>query len=408
MAELLTASLPGTGGTIKECPEDFCVEEIPLYLPCDQGEHLYIQVEKKGLSTFALIQQIASALGVKERDIGYAGLKDAQATTRQTLSVQGVSPEKALALQLENVRILSARRHGNKLRLGHLAGNRFEIRVRGVCEGALAKALDIIHVLQKMGVPNRFGAQRFGVLGNSHLIGLALLRRDYEEAARQIIGDPKRIDNERWRQAAEAYAAADLETAINALPGRFRDERRMLGQMLKGTPVRNAVLDLPKKLLRLYLSACQSSLFDRILEMRLATLGVLWQGDLAYKHANGACFTVEAPSLEQPRADTFEISPSAPLFGYKVTLARGQAGILEQSLLESQGLSLDQFRLGEGLSMEGERRTLRVQLSAASVRKDGEDLILGFVLPKGSYATSVLAEVMKTDSLIKPGDLSGE
>lgn len=408
MAEYLTASLPGTGGSIKECPEDFFVEEIPLYLPSGEGEHLYIEVEKTGLTTFALMQQIAATLGVKERDIGYAGLKDAQATTRQTLSVAGVRPEKALALELENVRILSARRHGNKLRTGHLAGNRFEIRVRGVCEGAKEKALNIIGVLQELGVPNRFGAQRFGVLGNSHLIGRALLTRNYEEAARQIIGDPARIESERWRQAAQAYAAGDLETTLAALPGRFRDERRMVAQLLKGSSVRSAVLDLPRKLLRLYLSAYQSSLFDRIVEMRLSTLGTLWPGDLAFKHVNGACFTVEDPAIEQPRADTFEISPSAPLYGHKATLAKGQAGQLEESLLEKEGLTLEKFRLGEGLSMEGERRALRVPLSVPSVRQEGEDLVLCFALPKGSYATSVLAEVMKTADPAGPGEMAAD
>ena len=135
MGSYLTASFPGTGGSLKGTPEDFLVEELPLYTPCGEGEHLYLEVEKRGLTTFDLLQHLSKALKVPEREIGYAGLKDARATTRQTVSVTGVRPEQALALELAGVRILSARFHRNKLRLGHLAGNRFEAML--VNEGAL-------------------------------------------------------------------------------------------------------------------------------------------------------------------------------------------------------------------------------------------------------------------------------
>jgi tRNA pseudouridine13 synthase len=118
---------------------------------------------------------------------------------------------------------------------------------------------------------------------------------------------------------------------------------------------------------------------------------------MAWKHDNGACFFVEDPASEQPRADRLEISPSGPLFGYKTTLARGQAGLLEESLLDREKLRLEDFRLEGGLGMEGERRPLRVPLGGVDVTADGGDLVLAFSLPKGSYATSVLREVMKTE-----------
>jgi len=397
MGNYLTASFPGTGGSLKESPEDFLVEELPLYTPCGEGEHLYLTVEKRGLTTFDLLQQLSRALKVPEREIGYAGLKDARATTRQTVSVTGVRPEQAMALELAGVRILSARYHRNKLRLGHLAGNRFEIRLRGVGEGALETALDVLHVLEQVGVPNLFGEQRYGSLGNSHLIGAALLRRNFAEAAAQIVGDPANIGNERWRQGAEAFAASDLAGALAALPSRMRDERRMIEALRAGRPAEEAVLALPRKLLRLYISAFQSALFNRLVAMRLGTLETLWAGDLAFKHDNGACFVVEDPAIEQPRADRFEISPSAPLYGYKVTLAQGQAGLLERALLDKERLQLESFRLPGGLGMEGERRPLRVPLAGAAARQEGDDLIVSFSLPKGSYATSVLREIMKNE-----------
>ncbi len=397
MSSYLTATVPGTGGTIKESPEDFLVEEIPLYPPCGEGEHLYLLVEKEGVSTHDMLHRLSRALKVKEREIGYAGLKDAKARTRQTVSITGVKPEQVKALEFENIRILDARFHSNKLRLGHLAGNRFTIRVRDVGEGALEYALDALHIMEQVGVPNRFGEQRYGVLSNSHLIGRALLQRDFAEAARQIIGDPARITNERWRYAAECYAGGDLEGALTAFPGRFRDERAMLRMLLEGRSAEQAVMGYPRKMLRLYLSACQSHLFDRVVAMRLASLDILWNGDLAYKHDNGACFVVEDAATEQPRADRLEISPSGPMFGYKMTGAKGQAGILEQSLLDKEGLTPEDFRLPGGLKMEGERRALRVPLSAAQARQEDNDLLLSFALPRGSYATAVLHEIMKND-----------
>jgi tRNA pseudouridine13 synthase len=391
----LTSNFPGTGGVVKESPEDFRVEEIPLYLPCGEGEHLYLTVEKRGMTTFDMVDRLARALQVKKQDIGYAGLKDARATTRQTISLPRVRAEQALALNLDDITVLSAAYHRNKLRTGHLAGNRFEIRIRGVDPEALGRAQDILHVLQMTGVPNYFGEQRYGVLGNSHLIGGAILRGEFDRAAREIIGNPESIDNPRWRQAAELFAAGRLEQALEALPRQMRQERRLILDLAQGRPAKKAVLNMPHKLLRLYLSAFQSNLFDRIVTMRLDTLDVLWPGDLAYKHDNGACFVVTDPAAEQPRADRLEISPSGPLFGAKVTLAQGQAGILEESLLDKEKLDPESFRIGSGLNLEGARRPLRIPLSETSVKQVDSDLLLSFNLPKGSYATSVLREVMK-------------
>jgi len=154
-------------------------------------------------------------------------------------------------------------------------------------------------------------------------------------------------------------------------------------------------MGFPRKLLRLFLSAYQSHLFDRVLAMRLDSIDLLWPGDLAYKHVNGACFLVVDPAAEQPRADAMEISPTGPMFGYKMTPAQGQAGLLEQSLLDKEGLSLENFRLADGLGMEGERRSLRVPIDNPTARREGEDLLLEFSLPRGSYATAVLYEIIK-------------
>lgn len=395
----LTADLPGTGGEIKESPEDFSVEEIPLYEPCGEGEHLYIKIEKTNLTTHDLVRKAAATFSVPERDIGYAGLKDARATTRQTISIPLVSPDQAKQLEDENITVLSAIKHKNKLRLGHLHGNQFAIRIRETSENALPRAKAILAQLVVAGVPNRFGRQRYGALGTSHQIGRALLKKEHEAASRLIMGDPELITNERWKEAATLFQNGKLSEALSSLPGHCRYERQLLRKLESGRSAKQALKSLPRSILRFYLSAYQSSLFDRVVTMRLSTLDTVWNGDFAFKHDNGSCFFVEDVAVESSRAKRFEISASGPMYGYKSTLARGQSGIIEESLLESEEVTLEDFRLGGGLAMAGERRPLRVQLQHPLLRLEKENLTLTFSLPKGSYATSVLREIMKTPEL---------
>lgn len=396
MNNYLTESLPGTAGMIGQKASDFFVKEIPLYESCGSGEHLYLTVEKQGLTTFDLLNKAAAALGVSERDLGYAGLKDARAVTQQTISVPGVRIEDGLALDIPGVTVLSARFHTNKLRPGHLAGNFFKIRVLNTHEEAEARAAAILGVLQDIGVPNRFGRQRYGVLANSHRIGQALLQHNLTKAVDEIIGNPDTIQHPGWKNAAQAYREGDQVKAISMFPRHCRNERQLLERLARGNSLESAVYAMPRKLLRLYLSAYQSSLFDRIVQMRLNSIEKLWPGDMAYKHVNGASFIVEEPALEQTRADRFEISPSGPLYGFKVLLASGQAGLIEQALLEKEHISQQDFRLGKGLSMEGARRSLRVPLTNPLVEAETDGITLSFQLPKGSFATAVLHEVMKT------------
>jgi len=395
MAEFLTAALPGTGGVLKQRPEDFAVEEIPLYLPCGEGEHLYLEVEKRGLTTHELVHRLAKHCRLRERDISYAGLKDAQALTRQRLCLPSKAEKHLASFDLPGVRILSIARHRNKLRLGHLAGNRFRITLQATVDDAATRAEAIIAQLLQHGVPNLFGDQRYGLLGNNPLIGGALLRGEHEQAIEHLLGEPEQISNARWREGVELYRAGDLEEACRALPPGCRNEKSALRALLNGQSAEQALHKLPRNVLRLFLSAWQSRLFDRLVLQRLEGLGQLEAGDLACKHVNGACFLVEDPALEQPRADAFEISPTAPLYGAKTPLAAGAPGEREQALLDAEQLPEDAFKLPGGLSLQGERRPLRVPLQEATVAQRDGKLEVSFCLPRGSYATTVMREIMK-------------
>lgn len=392
----LTSGIPGCGGIIKQSPEDFLVEEIPSYLPSGSGEHCYLTIEKRGITTLEAIDRIARSLKIPEREVGYAGLKDAVGVTRQTISIQRVSPEKACALELDGVRVLSARLHTNKLKLGHLKGNRFCIAVRGVNEDAAQGVPAVLELLQKRGVPNYFGSQRYGAQGNSQLIGAAMLRRDWQAAAGHLIGQPDALRDDQWRAAIVAYQQGDPLRALELFPRHCRSERELL-QRLVGRPgaYEKAFSALHPRLKKLYLSAYQSSLFDQVIAQRIPQIDGLLTGDLACKHVNGACFLVEDTALEVERARSFEISATGPLFGCRMKLPEGQPLEMEKAILEHEQLGLADFDLPGGLRMEGQRRPLRVPLGEPSWRLEGDCLWLEFWLPKGSYATSVLREIMK-------------
>ncbi len=208
----------GLGGHVSPKIEDFIVEEVPAYEPCGFGEHTFLLVEKRGLSTPEAVRMLAQALGVPPREVGYAGLKDTWAITTQYFSVPEVPPERALRLQLKGIRILAARRHRNKLRIGHLRANRFRIRVLPEAEGAIQRAGRLLEEAARAGLPNLFGPQRFGSRDRNVRNGLRLLT-----------GQAKRPNPRHTRFLASAVQAA----LFNAYVAR-RLEEGVLDQVLEG------------------------------------------------------------------------------------------------------------------------------------------------------------------------------
>jgi len=337
---LLTPDLPGTCGTVRLAEEDFRVEELPLYEPSGQGGHLYLLVEKVGRTTQEVACELAAALGARERDVGYAGLKDKRAVAVQSLSVPvppraGGFVERGAAAAGAGWRVLHAALHGNKLRPGHLRGNRFRIVVRGTVPDALARAERICAELRSHGAPNLFGAQRFGQRGDNAALGAAILRRD-------------------------------------AAP---RD----------------------RFLRRLALSALQAELFNRCLAARLrdGLFEVAIDGDVLRKRETGGLFVSEDPAADTARVRAGEIDPAGPLPGHSLFAARGAALERESAVVTEAGIDPRSFVVGGG-EMEGARRAYRVRVEGLGVGGAGRDaLVLEFSLPRGSYAACVLREVMK-------------
>ncbi len=330
----LTAGLPGTGGRFRVRPEDFEVEEIPAYLPSGQGEHLFLWVEKVGLDTPDAARRIASALGLQLTEVSWAGLKDRVAVTRQWLSVPARAEASLPALEGHpDLRVIAQARHGNKLRVGHLRGNRFRIRIRDPERPEVAGP--VMERLVAEGLPNAFGEQRFG-RGDTGLRGLALIRGE-------------------------------------RLPHRPSTFER-----------------------KLYVSAYQALLFNRMLEARLqgGTLRRSLRGDLMRKTDSGGLFVCREPEVDQARLGRGEIAPTGPIFGWKMQRPEGEVDAAEQAVLASEGLTLPSFkRLGS--IAEGTRRPFSVPLADAGWAVEGSTVELSFTLPAGSYATVLLDEVMK-------------
>ncbi len=395
----VTQAIAGIGGRVREADDDFVVEELPLYAPSGVGDHLHLVIEKRGRTTHDAVRDIARALGIPHRDIGYAGQKDAHARTVQTLSVEHVREEDARAAlaDVPGVRLLDVARHGNKLRLGHLAGNRFTIRVRDAADGALGRARAALEILAARGCPNRFGEQRFGRRGDNAAIGRALVLRDADLAVRLLVATPLAGDEDAapsQRLAAEAR----YDEALAALPRGRRAEAAVLRELARGRAPGRALRSLPDELVRLYVSAYQSALWNRLLDQRMPELGRLEAGDLAYLHDRGAVFRVEDAAAEQPRADRLEISPSAPLYGTRTLLADGAPGARERELLAAEGVAPEAFRVPGAGDLRGERRPLRVPVGDASaepVPDAPRDVLVRFTLPRGSFATALLAELQK-------------
>jgi len=320
-------------------PETFVVEEIAAYEPAGAGEHTFLWIEKRGLTTMDAVRRLARLLGVDARDVGYAGLKDRSAVTRQWVSIPRVDPERARLIAEPDLAVLQASRHGNKLRTGHLRGNRFEIVVvlAASDEAALRARLES---LAAGGVPNRFGEQRFGAAGDNAAVGLAILRGERRE----------------------------------------RDHR----------------------LRKLLLSAAQSAVFNRALELRAAGgLRSVLAGDVLQKVASGGLFITEDVAVDQARVDAGELAITGPMPGgrEKEPPPGTPARAVEDQALADVGATREDFERA-GRDLPGARRPFLVPLTLgdppvqpdpAPVGPEEVALRLRFSLPAGSYATVVVA-----------------
>lgn len=366
-------------------PAHFIVCEDPAYLPAGSGEHLYLRLEKEGHTTDAIAQALAKACRVPHHAVGYAGRKDRHAITEQWFSVH-VADDAGLAVFPTllppggrcDVREVS--RHRNKLRLGHLAGNRFRLGITGLDEDDLRqRAL----ILERDGLSNRFGPQRFGNSGANVPLAAAWAARDWDQVARLIVDGGRG-----WEPGAD-------------IPPGFRSgpEGKVVGALRRGLTPEKALRAGGETLRQLIASAAQSLVFNAIVDARIAQ-GLLHRprvGELAAIRS-GAFFAVDAESLAdvERRAlpGCLEVMATAPLPGSSCRHGSPETLADEQAWSADTQVPWSWFDRGEPLESPGERRPVIVPLRAAPVVAVADDhLLLELSLPAGAYASEALAQM---------------
>lgn len=265
---------------------------------------------------------------------------------------------------------------------------------------ACTAARAVLDVLERRGVPNWFGAQRFGARGDTADLGRALASGDAKRFLDIFLGGALESDPPDCRAAREAFAAGDLENALARWPRRSRDERAALSVLLRGKSPEAAIGVVDKRMKKLYVSAFQSLLFNAVLAKRLDAIDRVFAGDIAQKTDTGGIFLVEDAGVEQLRCDAFEISATGPIFGEHCDLAQGEPGRVESEVMDAAGIPGGTMKRASGAGkLPGGRRALRFRVENVFLGEGGDEhgpyVELKFDAPSGAYATVVLAEVMK-------------
>ena len=402
----------GIGGRLKAFPEDFVVEEVPLAFPppVAEGKYTVAALRVRNWETNRLMAELAQRLRVPRETIFFAGTKDKRAITTQYVSMR--APEEAVrSLDIRDVEVLETRRVDRAPKIGELVGNKFIVRVR---EHRGDPTPILARVEAHGGFPNYFGVQRFGVLRPvTHRVGLAIIQGDLKEAVRLYVGNPSPEEPDDARAAREAFEK-EGPAALPLYPRHLSFERTMVAHLAeRPDDHEGALLRLPRNLLTMFVYAAQSLAFNRLIARRVqAGLGLNdpIEGDIVFGlDAEGTPdkerpHKVTARNLERVKklCVAHRALVTGVLFGSDVPLADGPMGELEANVVSELGWTRDDLlipHLPEAASF-GTRRELMAPLGPVRLENGadgaGDYAQLSFFLLKGSYATCLLREVMKS------------
>ena len=337
----------------KQSPRDFVVEEIPLYEFSGEGEHLILFIRKKNFSTTEMIGQIARYLGIKNKEIGYAGLKDKHAMTKQYISLHRKYEEAMENFNFEGIKILSKTYHNNKIRIGHLKGNRFYIKLKKVNPTSAAKIDEALKNIDKQGMPNFFGYQRFGNDGNNHILGEKLAKGEARERNPRV---KKLLINAYQSHLFNLWLSRRLE--INSLVSSFE-----ISEL-------ESLLNMPKS--EIQNMKKQKHPFK------------LMNGDVIEHYPHGRLFEFLGDAEDIKRFENRGVSPTGLLPGKKARLASMEARIIEKEY-------------DDEINADGTRRYAWIWPTDIEGRFNQVEAQyeLNFTLPKGSYATVLIEEIAK-------------
>jgi tRNA pseudouridine13 synthase len=393
------------GGRLKERPDDFIVEEIPAYEPCGEGEHLYLGIQKTNMPHTEMLGVIGRHFKVEEGAIGFAGMKDRVAVTYQAVSVHLPSDRPVGELRHERLSVMWAKRHTNKLRRGHLRGNRFVIRIRGVEPTKVREVKLRLEKLARQGIPDYFGEQRFGYRLNNQVLGRFYARAEWQPLLDEMLGRRGAPFPPHQLEVRSLYDRGEYQAAHDLWGRNDQAERIALRALARGRDAAGAVRAVPAHTRSFWMSALQAAVYNAALGERVrdGTFGDVQRGDVVILAGTSSQFAVGVDAsdseLEELRARcrALDLSAAGPVFGPEMTVAAGSPRETEQRALAACGMDEHLFA-PPALETTGARRPYRVCMTNwavdAGVDEHGGYIRLTFDLPKGAFATVLCRELV--------------
>ena len=410
----------GIGGKLRKKPEDFKVDEIisnndkAHWIWAKQnehGKHAIVRITANNWDTHVLVKELSKALGIGQKAIGFAGTKDKRALTTQYFSVMA-QQRKIEEIKLENVNIEFCHRTIKPIRLGNLVGNKFTIKISDVVTNR--KDLETLIDELKEGFPNYFGIQRFGAIRPiTHTVGEKIVKGDYEGAVWSYLfdGDEKFSGFEARKNLKETR---DLDSALENYPRSMLFERQMIGYLTrKKEDYIGALKQLPENLSKMFVHAYQSAIFNRTIDMRINSgksihIPLLGDNVIPADSYSGPDQRriIEVNEYNQKKLEKRCREGKAwvvgLLPGMKSEHTKGFQGELEKIVMKEENVDFKDFRI-EGipeLTSLGMHRPLSQKINDLKWKIDDEgEPVFDFWLHKGTYATSFLREIMKSEDV---------
>lgn len=417
--EVFFTNLSGIGGKLKVEPEDFQVEELSLAPKSTTGgKYTLAKIRARNWETNKLVKALARALGISRKRIYFAGTKDKRAITTRMFGFEAPK-EQISKLKVPEVEILESYSAARALELGELLGNKFEIRVRNPktpFEETKRRVEQIkAQVLANGGYPNFYGVQRFGAVRPiTHLVGKHIIKGNFEDAAMTYVATPLESEPEEARSARKFLQESyDFKKALQLYPRSLGFELAIIHYLAKyPNDWVNALRQLPKNLLCMFIHSYQSYIFNKLLSERMRRrlpLNEALLGDLILPidknnlPLHNSWIKVEARNISKLNEKLKEGKAfvSGIIFGAESEFAEGVQGEIEHRIIEEEKLVPENFIVPKipELSSRGERRNLLAPLHTLECKVSENSIELKFQLQKGCYATSLLREFMKSSSL---------
>lgn len=336
----------------KQNKDDFVVTEIPLYEFSGNGEHLILKIRKKDLSTWDAIKILSDSIGIKNKDIGYAGLKDKNAMTVQNISIPKKFESSLSKLNHPNIKILETTSHNNKIKIGHLKGNNFFIRLKKVIGTQNTQIVSVLEKIKEFGMPNYFGFQRFGIDGDNYEKGEAIIK-----------GELKVKDIKLRQMYLNAFQSLNFNNWLS--------KRIEINKILESfspkeiSSILNFDINIAKDLKK------QPHIFK------------ILPGELMHHYPYGKIFIAQNPEEEAIKFFAKDRVPTGLLLGKKVMMSENLAFEIEKEFQQN-------------IELDGARRFAWVFPENIETKYNPIDaqFELSFYLPKGSYATVLIEELL--------------